>query len=81
MSAAIIYGIPNCDTIKKTIAWFKLHKLPFQFYNYKIAGITAKKLNEWSKLADWKLFLNKKAQPGRSFLQASEVKKLQKHRL
>lgn len=60
MSAAIIYGIPNCDTIKKTIAWFKLHKLPFQFYNYKIAGITAKKLNEWSKLADWKLFLNKK---------------------
>ena len=61
MSIPIIYGIPNCDTVKKAFTWFKANKIAFQFYNYKTEGITAAKLKGWCKKADWQLMLNKKS--------------------
>jgi len=61
MSIPIIYGIPNCDTVKKVFTWFKANKLEFEFHNYKTDGITAAKLKEWSKLKEWEIFFNKKS--------------------
>lgn len=62
----IVYGIPNCDTTQKAIAWLKKRKINFAFHNYREAGITAVKLNEWSKLAGWEKILNKKSTTWRS---------------
>jgi arsenate reductase len=42
-----IYGIPNCDTVKKTLDFFKAKKIAVQFHNYKTEGISDKKLKEW----------------------------------
>lgn len=55
-----IYGIPNCDTIKKTLDWFKKNKIDYEFHDYKKLGITKTKLEAWSKKVGWEVLLNKK---------------------
>ncbi len=62
----IVYGIPNCDSTQKATAWLKKRKINFAFHNYREAGITAAKLNEWSKLAGWEKIFNKKSTTWRS---------------
>ncbi|RYU97599.1 Spx/MgsR family RNA polymerase-binding regulatory protein [Emticicia agri] len=42
-----VYGIPNCDTVKKTLDWFKTHNIAYQFHDYRKEGISADKLKEW----------------------------------
>ena len=56
-----VYGIPNCDTTQKAITWLKKRKINFVFHNYREAGITAVKLNEWCRLAGWEKIFNKKS--------------------
>lgn len=56
----IVYGIPNCDTIKKTLDWFKKHEIEVSFHNYKKEGITKTLINEWVKQVGWEILLNKK---------------------
>jgi arsenate reductase len=53
-----IYGIRNCDTMKKAFAWLNDHGLAFEFVDYRQQGISADQLAEWSKRCDWKLLLN-----------------------
>lgn len=56
-----IYGIPNCDTIKKTLHWFKANNIPFEFHDYKKEGITAAKLKSWFKQVGMEMIINKKS--------------------
>ena len=56
-----VYGIPNCDTIKKTQQWLINNKVAFEFHDYKKEGITASKLKEWTKLVGWETLFNKKS--------------------
>ena len=57
----IVYGIPNCDTVKKTLDWLTTNKIKYQFHNYKTEGITATKLKTWCKQKGWEVLLNKKS--------------------
>jgi arsenate reductase (glutaredoxin) len=54
-----IYGIKNCDTMKKARAWLEKHGVHYQFHDYKIAGIEKGKLEGWAKKAGWEMLLNK----------------------
>lgn len=56
-----IYGIPNCNTIKKTLDWMDRHRIEYEFYDYKKLGMTASRLKNWSKQVGWENFLNKKS--------------------
>ena len=56
----IVYGIPNCNTVKKAIDWLQENKVEYQFHDYKKKGITATKLKSWSKQQTWQNLLNKK---------------------
>ncbi len=56
----IVYGIPNCDTLKKATAWMQKNKIPFQFYDYKKQGISKEKLIQWCGQVGWEIILNKK---------------------
>lgn len=60
MDKITIYGIPNCDTIKKTKDWFSKNKIDITFHDYKKEGISKKKLQDWCKEAGWETLLNKK---------------------
>ena len=46
-----IYGIKNCDTMKKARAWLDAHGVDAAFHDYKTAGIEAEKLERWAKKA------------------------------
>jgi arsenate reductase len=54
-----IYGIPNCDTVKKARDWFKKNNIDYEFHNFKTDGISLEKLNEWDSKAGYEKFLNK----------------------
>lgn len=56
-----VYGIPNCDTVKKALTWFKSNNIDFEFHNFKKEGIPAKKLKDWDKKAGLEKILNKKS--------------------
>lgn len=56
----IVYGIPNCNSVKKAIEWLRHHDLPFTFYDFKKQGINKKKLKEWCKQFGWENLLNTK---------------------
>ncbi len=54
-----IYGIKNCDTMKKARAWLDRHRVDYAFHDYKSAGIERAKLEGWVKKAGWETLLNR----------------------
>jgi Spx/MgsR family transcriptional regulator len=54
-----IYGIKNCDTMKKARAWLDSHGVDYAFHDYKSAGIERAKLETWAKKAGWEMLLNR----------------------
>jgi Spx/MgsR family transcriptional regulator len=58
-NAATIYGIKNCDTMKKARAWLAAHNVDVQFHDYKAEGIDRARLEAWEKKAGWETLLNR----------------------
>jgi arsenate reductase (glutaredoxin) len=56
-----MYGIKNCDTIKKARMWLESHSIAYDFHDYKSAGIEHAKLAAWSKHVGWEKLLNRAA--------------------
>lgn len=56
-----VFGIPNCDTVKKAITWLKKNMIEYQFHDYKILGIDAATLKSWTEQVDWELIFNKRS--------------------
>jgi len=56
----IVYGIPNCNTVKKSLDWIKAHQIDFEFHDFKKKGVTADKLNQWFEAFGWETVLNRK---------------------
>lgn len=54
-----IYGIPNCDTMKKARAWLGEHGLEYVFHDYKKDGIDRARLERWSREVGWEVLLNR----------------------
>jgi Spx/MgsR family transcriptional regulator len=55
-----VYGITNCDTVKKALTWLKNNNVPYEFHDFKKLGVSAEKLQEWDSKAGYEKFLNKK---------------------
>ncbi|RDH85042.1 MAG: ArsC family reductase [endosymbiont of Galathealinum brachiosum] len=55
-----LYGIPNCDTIKKARKWLKDNDIDYEFHDYKKQGVPEKELNTWVKKVGWEVLLNKR---------------------
>ncbi|MEQ1718756.1 MAG: ArsC family reductase [Hyphomicrobium sp.] len=58
-SAVMLYGIPNCDTVKKARVWLDAHGVAHAFHNYKLDGVDRKRLEGWVKQAGWETVLNR----------------------
>ena len=54
-----IYGIRNCDTMKKAFAWLDDHGVAYAFHDYRVAGLDAATLGRWAKALGWEKLLNK----------------------
>lgn len=57
--ALTLYGIPNCDTVKKARTWLTDAGIDYAFHDYKKAGIDEASLRRWSAEAGWEKLLNK----------------------
>lgn len=68
-----IFGIKNCDTMKKARAWLDSKGVPYTFHDYKAEGIDQARLEAWSKKVGWEVLLNR---AGTSFRALPEADKL-----
>ena len=68
-----MYGIPNCDTIKKARAWLAEHDVAYAFHDYKKAGIDAAHLTRWIDEAGWEALLNRRGTTWRKLSDADKA--------
>jgi arsenate reductase (glutaredoxin) len=54
-----VYGIPNCDTVKKARAWLDAHGVPYRFHDFKKAGVPPDRLAAWTQEVGWEKLLNR----------------------
>lgn len=54
-----LYGIPNCDTVKKARSWLDARGTPYAFHDYKKAGIDEDRLRGWIAATGWEPLLNR----------------------
>jgi arsenate reductase len=67
-----IYGIKNCDTMKKAFTWLDGHGVAYDFHDYKKAGVTTAQLAQWCGAAGWQVMLNR---AGTTFRKLADAEK------
>ena len=77
--AVTIYGIKNCDTMKKARAWLDKRGVTYEFHDYKSAGIERSMLEGWARQAGWEALINRagrtvRALPGKDQVGLTEKK-------
>ena len=70
--AAVLYGIKNCDTMKKAWTWLDQHGVAYDFHDYKKAGIDRARLEAWVTDHGWQVVLNR---AGTTFRALPEIEK------
>lgn len=59
-TSVTIYGIRNCDTVKKARQWLDAHGQPYQFHDFKTDGLPGDQLDHWLQQVGWEALLNRK---------------------
>jgi len=54
-----VYGITNCNTVKKALDWLKANNVAYEFHDFKKLGVSDEKLKEWDSKAGYEKFMNK----------------------
>ena len=60
-----VYGIPNCDTVKRARTWLVDHNLEYTFHDVKKSGVPLDRLDVWCKELGWESLLNRQGQTWR----------------
>jgi arsenate reductase len=68
-----IYGIKNCDTMKKARSWLDGHDVKYEFHDYKVAGLESAVLAQWCAAIGWEKLLNR---GGSTFRKLPEPQKI-----
>lgn len=68
-----LYGIPNCDTVRKARAWLDAHAVGHAFHDYKIAGIDRRTVESWLEEHGWEVVLNRAGTTFRKLPEADRV--------
>ena len=70
--SVIVFGIPNCDTIKKARKWLDANNISYEFHDYKKKGIDIASLTRWCEILGWEVLLNTR---GTTFRKLSDEQK------
>ncbi|MFT3954788.1 MAG: ArsC family reductase [Piscinibacter sp.] len=73
MSTTILYGIPNCDTVKRARAWLAAQGVEVGFHDYKKQGVPEAELRAWVKRLGWETLLNRKGTTWRKLDAATQA--------
>jgi arsenate reductase len=57
----IVYGIKNCDTVKKACRWLNDNGIAYQFHDFRVDGLDRKTIDDWLKTVAWQDLLNRKS--------------------
>ncbi|MGV3727788.1 ArsC family reductase [Hydrogenophaga sp.] len=68
-----LYGIPNCDTVKKARAWLTEHGIAHTFHDFKKQGVPAASLDRWLQAAGWEAVINRKGTTWRQLDEATRA--------
>ncbi|WP_137921908.1 ArsC family reductase [Hydrogenophaga sp. 2FB] len=68
-----LYGIPNCDTVKKARAWLTEHSVEYAFHDFKKQGIPGAELDQWLAAAGWDTVINRKGTTWRQLDEATRA--------
>lgn len=68
-----LYGIPNCDTVKKARKWLSDNGKDYSFHDYKKQGVPEKELRSWVKQLGWETLLNKRGTTWRKLDEATKA--------
>ena len=68
-----VYGIPNCDTVKKARAWLDAAGLPYHFHDFKKHGVPPDLLAQWTATMGWEKLLNRKGTTWRTLDAATQA--------
>ncbi len=69
-----IYGIPNCDSVKKARVWFTEQGVDHVFHDFKKQGLAAETIDEWLKVVDWEVLVNRKGTTWRKLDAATQAR-------
>lgn len=72
MPEPILFGISNCDTVRKARRWLEQRDLAYRFHDFRKDGLTSRQIKSWLKQVDWEALLNKR---GRTWRELSEQDK------
>lgn len=68
-----VYGIPNCDSVKKARAWLAGHGIDYAFHDFKKQGVPAQQLAFWSEAVGWDKLLNRRGTTWRKLDEAVQA--------
>ena len=68
-----VYGIRNCDTMKKAFAWLEAHRVEYEFHDYKKDGAPPERLKAWASKAGWEKLCNSRGPTWRKIPDAEKV--------
>ena len=68
-----VYGIPNCDTVKKARAWLDARQQPYQFHDFKKAGVPEARLPQWIAQTGWEALVNRRGTTWRKLPPAAQA--------
>ena len=57
----LLYGIKNCDTVRKARKWLESEEIDYAFHDFRIDGLNKKDLQTWVKAVGWEVLLNKRS--------------------
>lgn len=62
-----LYGIKNCDTVKKARRWCESNNIDVQFHDFRVDGLDDATINNWLQYVSWEVLLNKRSTTWRQF--------------
>jgi arsenate reductase len=69
-----LYGIPNCDTVKAARRWLDSAQVPYEFHDFKKAGVPPAELDKWMARLGWERLLNKQSSTWRKLDESTRDK-------
>ena len=70
----VVYGITNCDTVKRARAWLDERGRAYAFHDFKKSGVPERQLDAWLKAAGWEALLNRKGTTWRKLDAATQAR-------
>lgn len=70
MSRVTIYGIKNCDSMRKAMRWLDAHNISYQFHDYRKDGLSQAMLKRWADELGWEALLNRRGTTWRKLPEA-----------